>query len=349
MPTYTAEAADNGGRRQGVLTAFFIVLAVILVSLPSGSQQQIAALVRATVLRPFTAMQVALDRARVRATRSAELQADLDSMTVLSLSRTDLVDENRRLRALLSLSGRVGDSWIAASVIRAGTRGSESTFQLSVGSDQGVEVNAPIMTRHGLVGLVREVRSGSAMGMDWTHPDFRASAMSGAEPAYGLVETRRGAFREEDRLQFTGTAFYTSLDPGTTVLTSGRGGVYPRGIPIGRIVEVAEEDAGWQRSYWLEPMVDPAQVTHVLVATGLRTLAEDVSAAWPPDSVLTDAELHRLEEERVDSLRLLRDSVEGLRERIRELTAQPDSGLSPADTSDGSTGPVGGAGSGPSP
>lgn len=327
MPTYAAEPAGSGGRRQGVLTAVFVVLAVVLVNLPPGAQQQVAWGVQVTVLSPFVRIQETLARARVQATESSQLRAVLDSMVAVSTARTHLVEENRRLRGLLSLAERVGPSWTAASAIRAGTLGSESVFQLNVGTDDGVGVNAPVITRHGLVGLVREVRPGSALGMDWTHPDFRASAMSAEGEAYGLVETRRGVFREQDRLEFAGTAFYTGLPPGTPVLTSGRGGVYPRGIPVGRVVEVAEEEAGWHRSYWLEPMVDPAAVTHVLVATGVGTPGEDLSAAWPADSVLTDPELRRLERTRLDSLGILRDSLADLERRVRELAPPADSGV----------------------
>lgn len=330
MPTYAADPTGSGGRRQGVLTVFFIVLAVLLINVPSAVQQEVAWAVRVTALSPFVWIQETLARARVQSSESGRLRAILDSMVAVSTARTHLVEENRRLRGLLSLSERIGPSWVAASVIRAGTMGSESMLQLNVGSTHGVRVNAPIITRHGLVGLVREVRARSALGMDWTHPDFGASAMSADGLAYGLVETRRGVFREEDRLEFAGTEFYTTLDPGTPVLTSGRGGVFPRGIPIGRIVEVAEEDADWHRSYWLEPMVDPAAATHVLVGTGLRARVEDLSAVWPADSVRTDAELRELEETRLDSLTILRDSLAGLRERIRELAPAPDSGRAPA-------------------
>lgn len=342
MPTYAAEPAGAGGRRQGILTAVFVFLAVVMLNLPPGGQRQVAWAVQVTVLSPFVRIQETLARARVQATESARLRALLDSMVAVSTARTHLLEENRRLRGLLSLSRRMGPEWVAASVIRPGTVGSESMFQLNVGADDGVRVNAPVITRHGLVGLVREVRPGSALGMDWTHPDFRASAMSEDGLAYGLVESRRGVFREEDRLEFAGTAFYPALEQGTDVLTSGRGSVNPRGIPIGRVVEVAQEDAGWHRSYWLEPMVDPAAVTHVLVATDLEALPGDVSAAWPADSVLTDPEMQLLEAVRLDSLRILRDSLATLERRLQERQEEPDSGAvggGPGGTAPGGPGP----------
>ena len=83
---------------------------------------------------------------------------------------------------------------------------------------------------------------------------------------FGIVDNRRAAFREADRLVLNGTAYSEEALPGTPVLTSGLGDLYPRGIPIGVISEVEETQGQWGKSYWLRPMVEPGQVTPVLVA-----------------------------------------------------------------------------------
>jgi cell shape-determining protein MreC len=52
------------------------------------------------------------------------------------------------------------------------------------------------------------------------------------------------------------------------ILTSGLGGVLPRGVPIGTVLGAAGESEGWERTYLVRPAVHPAAVTHVLVLTG---------------------------------------------------------------------------------
>ena len=312
MPAYTTDTGESTGRRQTVATVVLVLLAVALPYLPTAQQQQIASLLRSTVLLPFVSTQRGITEARSRTTDTGVLRRQLDSLAAVLSGQRTLAEENRRLRGLLDLGERLGGGYVPASVVRSRTNGSESLFLLDVGAVDGVEVYSPVITRQGLVGVVREVRDESAIGIDWTHPDFRASAMDAAGLTYGIAESRQGEFREEDRLQFNGTAFHTRLEDGTVVVTSGLGATYPRGIPVGKVEGLAEADAGWRKSYWLRPMVEPGSVTHVLVGTGVGTMG-DLSAVWPADSVMTEAELVLLEQRGQDSLNALGDSVELLR------------------------------------
>src|SRR5438034_6341172 len=65
-----------------------------------------------------------------------------------------------------------------------------------------------------------------------------------------------------------GVAYRQLVPTGTTILTSGLGGVLPRGVPIGTVVGVAGEAEGWERAYLIRPAVHPAAVTHVMILTG---------------------------------------------------------------------------------
>lgn len=339
MPPYSPPDSVEAGQRRHFWGAVGIfVLALAVANLPSGAQEAMASSLRATLLRPFLGLQSAVVGARARAAEVELLRSRLDSATARLVAVSTLDEENRRLRGILDLRERVGPEWQAAQVLRPGTQGSESIFLLDRGSRHGIEQWAPVMAREGLAGMVREVRPGSAVGMDWTHPDFRAGAMNEAGTVYGFVQPRRGIFREQDRLLLTGTPFSTRLDSGSVVLTSGVGGVFPRGIPIGRVVALAEAEGGWRTSYWLEPYVQPGDLVHVLVArspavdAGGKTVADtipgsdepapgdtippaggDLTGAWPPELRGTRVELEA-------RTRAMLDSLAALEERIRILT-----------------------------
>lgn len=289
MPPFESDRYPSNGRRELVVSLVFVGLAGLALYLPQPAQERVAGVLRSTALAPFLAVQETLHQARVRQVEVAELQEALDAaVAALSAQRT-LRDENERLRALLDLRERAGPHFRSASVIRPGTRGSESMFLLDVGRRDGVQVNDPVVVADGLVGVVREVSPNTSVAMDWTHPDFRVSAMTLGGEAYGLVEPRHGAFREEDRLLLNGVPYYTSLEPGTAVVTSGQGSVYPRGIPVGMVDELAEAEAGWRKGYWLVPSARPAAATHVLVITGEEgTPATDVLDLWVEGTPVDD-------------------------------------------------------------
>ena len=264
---------------------------LIVLNLPPGPKRTIRGFVRGTALSPFIEMNGAIARARERALHFDILRSQIDSLVAPVAARRTLAEENRQLRSLLGLRHRGGSRVVAATVIRVGTAGSESTFHLDAGSDRGVDPFDAVVTEGGLLGQVQEVSSRSAVGHDWSHRDFRVSAMTPDGRAHGLVEAVIGRFREQDRLVIRGTAYLSNLRPGEELVTSGRGGTFPRGIRIGWITGPAEASAGWSRSYHVEPAVHPGAVTHALVHLTteddvLRT--EDDTLATRDDTAATE-------------------------------------------------------------
>lgn len=322
MPPFEPESFEPRRRGDFVATLFFLLLAGVLIVLPPEAQEQVAGGLRATLLAPFLLLQESLSQTRVRVSDISELQVRLDAATAALAAQSTLRQENTHLRQLLELRERAGPGFRSASVLRPGIRGSESMFLLDVGSRDGVAVNDPVVSDGGLVGVIREVGMGSSVAMDWTHPDFRVSAMTLDGEAFGLIEPRHGAFREEDRLLLNGVPYYTSLERGTAVVTSGQGSVYPRGILVGTVDDLAETEAGWRRGYWIIPAVQPAAVSHVLVLI---------------ESERSD-EL-RLEELWVDSLPPVPEGPEAL----QEIEVLPGQGRVPEVDPD-AHGPAGGAG-----
>ena len=322
MPPFEQDKFENGRRRERWLSILFLLLAGVLIALPSRAQEQVATALRSTVLSPFLLLQESLVQTRIRAEEVADLQARLDAAAATLAGQSTLREENERLRELLDLRERAGPSFQSASVLRSGIRGSESMLLLDVGTREGVAVNDPVVSAQGLVGLIREVGSGRSVAMDWTHPDFRVSAMTLDGEGFGLVEPRPGSFREEDRLILTGVPYYTTLAPGTAVVTSGRGSVYPRGILVGTVQELAATEAGWARAYWLQPAVRPAGVNQVLVLTG--DPARDPGDAEGLDGLWVEPEPEP--EPEVD--------VEGEVEAEEEPETEPDEDPDPSATPD---------------
>ena len=265
MPNYKSDSNGSGRAQSGYIAFFFFVLSVVALYLPDTFQDEVASRLRGSVLRPFILTQEGLVQRSIHAEDTEVLQAQLDSLEAVIANSSTLSEENARLRTLLGLSDRNSAQYLAASVIRSGTAGSESMFLLDVGTDRGVTRGSPVIMGRGLLGRVLDAQATSATAMDWTHPQFWVSAMTEDGSIYGFVEASPGRFREADRLLLDGIPFQQELEPGVVLVTSGLGGVYPRGIRIGVVIEESDAQEGWNRSYWLRPFVSPGEATHVLV------------------------------------------------------------------------------------
>ena len=278
MPIYKSDTNGSGRSRSRFIAFGVLVLSVITLYLPDASQDDVASLLRGSLLRPFLLTQEGLVRRSIHAEDTEVLQRRLDSLEVVIANSNTLSEENATLRSLLLLSNRNPAQYVAAIVIRSGTRGSESMFMLDVGTGRGVTRDSPVMMGRGLLGVVRDAQANRATAMDWTHPQFRASAMTVDGSIYGMVRAAPGRFREADRLLLSGVPFREHLEPGVALVTSGLGGVYPRGIPIGMVIEESGSEEGWQRSYWLRPFVSPGEATHVNVLVSQEGEARDANS-----------------------------------------------------------------------
>ncbi len=83
-------------------------------------------------------------------------------------------------------------------------------------------------------------------------------------------------------LELRGVAYRDSIPAGTRVVTSGLGGVFQPGIPIGTVIGVSREEAGWERTYLVRPAANPASEDHVLILKTPHT--GSVAGAFSQDS-----------------------------------------------------------------
>ncbi|HSH45484.1 MAG TPA: rod shape-determining protein MreC [Longimicrobiales bacterium] len=288
MVDYFESPRRGRWRNVGAAGAFFL-LGAFLYFMPQEYQATIRGAVRGTVLRPFIMAQSGLAERGVTQVDVSAMRVERDSLAAVVAAQASLAEENRRLRELMGLRNRAPRAFVPSELVRIGTQGGESSFLLDVGTEDGVRAGSPVIASGGLLGVIWEVGPSSAQAIDWTHQDFRASAMTADGNAYGMVEARRGAYREDDQLALVGAPFHIDVAPGTRILTSGRGGVYPRGILVGTVLGIEEADTGWRKSYLLRPAVRPEAVTHVLVGIPTDDGLSDLSPLWSggatPDTV----------------------------------------------------------------
>ncbi|MGD8868833.1 MAG: rod shape-determining protein MreC [Gemmatimonadales bacterium] len=277
---------DKPPRRSLSALLGWLLAAVVIISLPHQHQLALATAIQSTVLAPPLSLQTVFRDARRMQNQAGALRVERDSLAAQLLERQNVAEENIRLRAMLGLAERGRGRLLPANLYPAGRSGEqvERSFVIDVGSDWGVRSGAPVVAPAGLVGVVRVASPSRAIGDYWTHRDFRASAMTADGDAFGII---RSPGERPLLMRLDGIPFQAELAPGTEIVTSGMGGIFPRGIPIGEVVQLTETEAGWARSYLVKPRVYPDAVREVMVLVGHET-DTDVFDLWPgtnPDSI----------------------------------------------------------------
>jgi rod shape-determining protein MreC len=288
-------------RRDSVLFVLCLGMSMVALFAPADWGMGVAATLRQTVLAPLVWLQSRAEEGRTSRVRFRAVTAERDSAAYLAQFLPSLRAENERLRQLLRLSHRLNANYVAAEVLHQPQATDSRTLLLSVGARQGVAPFNPVVAPEGLIGMVLSVSRGSSIAMSWAHPEFRVSGFTVGGNAFGVVAPSIEGRSNEGSLEFRGVPYRDSVPLGTLVLSSGLGGVFPRGIPVGTVIGTVREEAGWERVYRLRPAANPGSAAHVLVLVGSR--GADLVAAFPSDSLLEAMRLDSLARvRRADSL-----------------------------------------------
>ncbi len=252
-------------RSDTVLLFSCLALSITAMLLPSAWALAFASSIRATALAPVVWLQNNAEQWRSSRLELEDIAAARDSAALAAQSLPGLQAENTELRGLLALKSRVTYRTIAAEVLHQTGPTDGRTLLLGVGSSAGVRAGNPVVSPEGLIGLVVSAEPGSSVAMTWAHPDFAASVVTEDGSVMGIVAPTPGAVASETLLELRGVPYRDTVPAGKQVLTSGLTGVYPRGIPVGRVAGTRREEMGWERVYRLTPFANPGQVRHVLI------------------------------------------------------------------------------------
>jgi rod shape-determining protein MreC len=197
-----------------------------------------------------------------------------DSVALRAMTADALQAENDRLRKVIGLGSRLKWGFVPAEALRGRGVRDESSITLSAGSRAGVQKMSPVVAPEGLVGLVESVDPTMSQAELWTNPEFRVSAMSKDATAFGIIQPHSGSGPSDVGgylMEMRGVPFRTSIKPGTMVVSSGLGGVFPRGIPIGYVIGETKTAETWARTYLVRPAVFPSDVYSVMILQVERT------------------------------------------------------------------------------
>jgi len=217
-----------------------------------------------------------LDWKNVR-TENRRLRDKNQRLRVESLQVSETAVENERLRLLLALQERLPLATLSAEIIAREWGGWVRSLTVNRGRSDNVSRLAAVIAPDGLIGRVVEVRGGASIIQVLTDPASTVGAHVVRTRTAGIVEgDARGTMRLRYMVREGG-----GIRVGDLVVTSGTGGVFPRGIPIGRVRAIDDRGAALFHYAMLTPVVDFARVDEVLILTD--DTRHDVATAFPTD------------------------------------------------------------------
>jgi rod shape-determining protein MreC len=309
-----ARTSRTGTRTDLALLGVALALAFAALILPSTVRGKVQGTLRSSVAAPLVAAQAWAERGRLAVGDHGRLVNRVDSLALGSQSAAPLRAENDRLRSLLGLGQRLQWGFVATEVVHAPRGSDEHMVLLAAGSAAGVRPFAPLVVPEGLIGMVTTVDASSSTAILWTHPDFRASATTPDGVAFGIVAAHLGSGADRFLLEMRGVPFRSELKPGTLIVSSGLGNVFPRGIPIGVVLRETKTVEGWARTYLIRPIVSPDDASAAMVLLPPRAAA-GVTGAW--SSATASEGTQKVIAAAGDSL--LADSVRMVQARIAKL------------------------------
>jgi rod shape-determining protein MreC len=217
-----------------------------------------------------------LDWKNVRA-ENRRLREENQQLRIESLQVSEIGVENQRLRRLLALQERLPLATVSAEIIAREWGGWVRSLTVNRGRADKITRLTAVIAPEGLIGRVIEVRSGASIIQVLTDPASTVGAHVVRTRTAGIVEgDPRGTMRLKYMAREGG-----GIQVGDLVVTSGAGGVFPRGIPVGRVRAIDDRGSALFHYAALTPVVDFARVDEVLLLTG--DTRQDLAKAFPTD------------------------------------------------------------------
>ena len=201
------------------------------------------------------------------------LKTEIQTLRQNELNVTEIVAENMRLRTMLDYKQKSPQfDFVIAAVMSRDPGNWTNTIIIDKGTSDGLAKDMPVVTSQGLVGNIIQVFPGvakvqllldprSAVGSIVQRPESRVAAIVEGNSVSPMSPRMINLARDADIL------------PGDRIITSGFGGIYPKGILVGDVLDVINDEGGLLKFAVMRPAVDFTRLEEVMVITRSREQA----------------------------------------------------------------------------
>ncbi|QOY59891.1 rod shape-determining protein MreC [Thermophilibacter immobilis] len=232
----------------------------------------------ATVAAPFQGIGNVVTNLTADQATLSELQDQNAQLQARNVELEEAEQEAERLRGLLDLSDANNLQSTAARIISGSTDSWSTTVTIDKGTSSGLSAGMPVTSESGVIGQIVTCGATTSTVRLLTDENSAISAMTQSSRAQGML---CGSASGQVNLTLVRTS--QSVSVGDVVVTSGLGGVFPKGLPIGKVTSVENSPGSLYLSVVVEPLAQSGSYEEVLVITSLteeqKATADDITAA----------------------------------------------------------------------
>ncbi len=212
-----------------------------------------------------------------------QLKAQLGAMTELGL-------ENERLNKLIEFRQRSKMELVAARIIGRDLFPDYDTVTVNRGEKQGIKKGMAAITVNGVVGYTIQVEPYTSQILLLTDRYSVIDAIVQRSRARGIIQGH-----QKDTCALAYLKRGDDVKQGDMIVTSGLDNIFPKGFPIGTVLEVEKDEYGLGQKVEIQPVVNPSNLEELFVVTNshqedfeedlLKAKAAEAEAAKPATTV----------------------------------------------------------------
>lgn len=198
--------------------------------------------------------------------QNTELRKGIAEVSLQIQRCANIREENAILRRLYGFKPLSEFSLIPCEIIGKSPSLHNRSIILDRGTKAGIRKNLPVIAADGLVGKIIETSAVSSEMLTLFNRSTPISGMDLRSRVQGIVKWKGGSY-----LAFDDVPLHSDVIAGDTIITSGMGGVYPKGIFVAIVQSVSESPKEIVMSIKVKPFVDISLLEDVFVIEEVRS------------------------------------------------------------------------------
>ena len=247
-------------QRHGIVAfVFFLALGLLMRQAPNPIRESIVSTAVSTLYFPAQRIVSAVGHYKTVALENEQLKEENARLRQETYHAREGLQELARLHTLV----RFDDKWdypiVTARVVGHNPGRFLTTMVINRGTEHGVKENMPVFSMNGLVGKISKATMSHSRVQLLVDPNLKLSVMDRRTRVVGFLESMDG------RRLMAMVPTHAGIHAGDTLVTSGLGGIFPKGIPVGTVRDVRKSDLDVMRLMDVEPFQEFSILEEVFV------------------------------------------------------------------------------------